>query len=401
MNVLIEKKIRDMKGEGNRILARFDELAEKEKLDTAEEAEFKTLQARQKSIREEIQKWKETDDDNAALKEMFNIGAPAPTPFGAKQEKGLRALCTKFLAENKEYERTAKMVGEGSLIEKTLVTVASATSAGASVITDRLPGLDSAGLMRDLTLFDLIGRLPVSSMNADIPVLSSITNNAAETLESTDTTDGDKPESAVAAAIKTFKLHTIAHFIPITRATFRDAKLFTAMVEQILQYGCMEKFETQIIQGANTPDDNIVGLHNTSGIQTQAYATDLLQTSRKALTKAKKKGRPNAWVMAPDTWETVESTRDGESRYYYSGPQGVGPAMLWGRPVVETQACPTTHFGLNDWSFAKILDLEQYTLHMSDSHSDFFIKNILTLLGEMTVGFAQIRPAAYVKVATS
>ena len=105
--------------------------------------------------------------------------------------------------------------------------------------------------------------------------------------------------------------------------------------------------------------------------------------------------------MAPETWETIELTKDGESRYFYSGPQGVGPAILWGRPVFETAACPTTHFGLIDSRHNMLLDLEQFMLHVTDSHGDEFVFNILRYLGEMTVGFASTRPKSIVKSATS
>jgi HK97 family phage major capsid protein len=78
----------------------------------------------------------------------------------------------------------------------------------------------------------------------------------------------------------------------------------------------------------------------TSGRQTQAWSTNILTTTRKAKTIVGTVGRarPNAYVLNPSDWETIDLLQDNEARYFYGGPAQVGVPRLWGLPVVEEEA---------------------------------------------------------------
>jgi HK97 family phage major capsid protein len=49
-----------------------------------------------------------------------------------------------------------------------------------------------------------------------------------------------------------------------------------------------------------------------------------------------------------------------------------------------------------DWRMAVLWDRMQTAITMSNSHSDFFVRNLVAILAEMRAAFGVIRPAAFV-----
>ena len=132
----------------------------------------------------------------------------------------------------------------------------------------------------------------------------------------------------------------------------------------------------------------------------QAWNADILTTSRQAITNLLINGRsrPTAWVINPEDWETIELTQDGDNRYYYNGPLSQGPTVLWGVPVVQSQTQVQGTAILGDWRKAVMWNRQQATVTATDSHEDFFIRNMIAILAELRAAFALIRPAAFVIV---
>ena len=134
---------------------------------------------------------------------------------------------------------------------------------------------------------------------------------------------------------------------------------------------------------------------------TQAWSTDLLTTARKAITYLRVTGRTraSAWLVHPNDAETIDLLKDGMSQYYYGGPQEGGVQRLWRVPVVECEACTEGEALLGDFRKAVLWDRERASIQVSDSHADFFIRNMVAILAEMRAAFGVIRPTAFVKVA--
>jgi HK97 family phage major capsid protein len=107
---------------------------------------------------------------------------------------------------------------------------------------------------------------------------------------------------------------------------------------------------------------------------------------------------PTAYVMNPLDWEDIDLLQDNEARYMFGGPQRMGTPVLWGLPVVEDEAVTEGLAFVGDWRMGIIWDREQARILMTDSHSDYFIRNILTLLAEMRVAIGWLRPAAFVEI---
>ncbi|GAA2629640.1 phage major capsid protein [Streptomyces axinellae] len=301
---------------------------------------------------------------------------------------------------------------------KSLVTGASDTSAGAWVTNDYLGqrvGLDL--FQRPLTLRDVVTSGTTSSDTIEYVRMTSATNNAAPVAEATSSAaptapasvpgalvnnagGGYKPESALAAAKVTTPVRTIAHWIPITKRSLSDASQIRTLIDSFLRYGLEEELEDQMVSGDGT-GENFEGLANVSGVQAQAWDTNALTTLRKAKTKVRTVGRSmaNAYLLNPADLETVDLLQDNEGRFYFGGPAGVGSAsVLWGIPVIETEAVPAGTGYVGDFRKAILWDREQASITVTDSHADFFVRNLVAILAEMRAAFGVIQPSAFVEV---
>lgn len=283
--------------------------------------------------------------------------------------------------------------------KSSLITEGSATSGGAFVTPDYKPLVDQGTFYRPLVLRDLINQATTNSNTVSYVRQGTHTNNAAPTGEATATDDGtgNKPESAAVFARITETVKTIPTWLPATRQVLQDAGQLMDIINNLLRYDCEEDFEREIISGDGT-GDHFTGILNVSGLSTQTFSGDIVTTSRKAKTKVKTLGRAyaNGWLLNPYDWEAFDLTTDSEDRYYFGGPATVFTPRLWGLPVVESESISQYTGIVADWQLATIWDRMMFTILISDSHSDFFTRNLIAILGEFRAAFGVIRPAAFV-----
>jgi hypothetical protein len=145
--------------------------------------------------------------------------------------------------------------------------------------------------------------------------------------------------------------------------------------------------------------ENFTGVATVSGTGTQAWSSNMIETLRKARTKVMTEGRarPTAYVLNPIDWESLDLLQDNEARYYFGGPMVMGTPRLWGLPVVESEAQPVGFGWVAAWNLAVLWDRQRATILMSDSHSDFFIRNLIAILAELRAAFGILRPAAFIE----
>lgn len=294
---------------------------------------------------------------------------------------------------------------------KALVTGASginvaglSTSGGALVLPDFKPIID-AFYQRPLTIRDVITLGETGSDTVEYVRITGVTNNAATVAEAANTTfadvSGRKPESAMAFLRITESVKTIAHWVPTTTRAVQDAGQLRTIIDAFLMYGIMEELEDQILQG-NGAGENFTGVFNTPNINFVPFDTDVLKTSRKARTLVTLNGRtaPTAYVLHPLDWEAIDLTKDSQGRYYFGGPMAMGQKTLWGLPVVESEGCTQGEAMVANWKFAFLWDRLQSQISVSNSHNDFFVRNLLAVLAEMRSAFGVVRPKAFTQFET-
>lgn len=119
------------------------------------------------------------------------------------------------------------------------------------------------------------------------------------------------------------------------------------------------------------------------------YMTNLMQNNY----------QPNAIVCRPAVWGSVLKTKPND----YSIPGGVtispnGDVMILGIPMVActTNALPDNKVLVGDWTKAAIIQAEGLSVGMFEQDQDNVIKNLITIRVESRVGFAILRPDAFV-----
>lgn len=212
---------------------------------------------------------------------------------------------------------------------------------------------------------------------------------------------GLKPESTFGFERDATTVKTIAHWIPVTKRALADAAQIRTMIDSFLRYGLEEALEDELMTGDGT-GEHLLGLANTPGVQTQGAVggktnLDILRMSRRKV-QIGGRANPTAYAMNPIDWENVELMKDADNRYLGAGPFSLTAPRLWGLPVIQSEAIPQGTAWCAAWNWGVVYDREQATVQATDSHADFFVRNLVAILAEMRAGFAILRPSAFVKV---
>ena len=296
---------------------------------------------------------------------------------------------------------------------KDLITGASSTSGGAFVQNSRLAGVTDLIGERRLTVRDLCTNITISSDTFEFVQVTGKTNAAAGTAEATSAEDIDgttvtnaigglKAESAMTLAVVSSPVETIAHLIPITRRAAADAPQVRQLVDAFLLYGLKEEEEDQILNGDGT-SPNLDGILNTAGISTVGSAGTDLDAIVDAIRTVRADNRePNALVVHPNDWYSTGFllSKDSAGNYLVGDPRSSLDQLnsLWGLRVVVTPAMTENTALVGDFSQAVVADRQQSAIYVTDSHKDWFQRNLLAVLAEERLGFGVLDPDAFCTV---
>lgn len=430
----LKEKLAQLQKDGNGFLAKAREIAEKHQQSGQSEwpeadiTEYNDLMGKATQVLDQI---KVTKADIAVIDQAKALGEQIGTPIETSDGGDYKAKASnlgmtvvnspEFKAMLSPFTHNGQIsIPKGSHLSsapiavKSLITGASSTSGGAFVVNERTDIVEMLG-RKELKIRDLISTRRTGSDTVEFVRQTSHTNAADVVPEATSSArptapgtagptvnvagGGYKPEGSWAFEIVSTTVKTIAEWVPITKRALADVAQLEGLINDELSKDVAEKEEDQILNGSGS-GENIAGINNTSGIQTQAWTTDFFTTTRKAVTKARHVGRvnPNAWVFNPADAEALDLLKDGENRYYYGGPQSITNRTLWGIPVIESESQAEGVGLLGDYKKAVLWDREQTTVTMTDSHEDFFVRNLVAVLGEERVAFGVTRPPAFVSV---
>jgi HK97 family phage major capsid protein len=283
------------------------------------------------------------------------------------------------------------------------------TSAGLLVAPDH-QGLVPPTYAQPLRLVDLLTVEPTEGDTVQYVRVSSVTNAAAETPEATHAgpvpdpdvgnTSGVKPESAMVFASEETNVRTIAHTLPVTKKALADTRQIESTINTFLRYGLEERLEGQLLNGDGL-GENLEGLATAAGTATEAGVAGDTIVDKALRAKVKSKlsrgGEPTAYVLHPLDWLKYCLLRDADERYFRSGAfSRENPKTLWQLPVVESESQPAGTAWVANWRQGVLFDREQASVSASDSHADFFIRNLVMILAELRAGFALLHPSSFV-----
>lgn len=288
---------------------------------------------------------------------------------------------------------------------KDLITGGSATSAGAAVANDRYAPITDLVGDRELTVDDLVTKGQTMSDTVEYVRVTGKTNNASPVVEASAAsgTWGEKPESAIALEVVSTTVKTIAHWIPITKRAASDAPQVRTLVDSFLRYGLEEELEDQELNGAGTGEE-FEGI-TTAVTQSVGSAGTDIDAIADAIRTVRFTGRrrPNALVINPLDWFSTNFllAKNGvDGGYLIGDPRASIDQLntLWGLRVVVTPAMAENTALVGDFRFAVRWAREGVSISVSDSHSDFFIRNLLAILAERRDAFGVLDIQAFCEV---
>lgn len=286
---------------------------------------------------------------------------------------------------------------------KTLATTFGAP--GTSLLrADRQPGILPL-LQAKLQLRNLISIGATDNNTVEWVRMTSITNNAAEVAEATATSgsSGTKPESGMAFTVENSVVKTIAHFMPSTRAALADMAQLATLIDNVLVDGVARRLNGQILSGDGT-GANLTGILETVGIQAQDDVVQGVAGGLKierilaAITKVRLAfHEPTAILMHPNDFEAVRLAKN-DFGYLFGPPSQSGETRMWGLPVVEDVTVAEGQPIVGQWDEAILYVRDDVNILTTDSHSDWFVRNMIVVLAEGRYALAVPRPAAFCTV---
>jgi HK97 family phage major capsid protein len=272
---------------------------------------------------------------------------------------------------------------------------------------DRRPLVDESAHY-ELTILDLVTIGSTDQNAVEYPAFTGYTGAAALIPDPVGpaTTDAAlKPDIALGFALRNARVRTIAAGIPVHRNILEDNQVYLeSVIQEQLYLAIRQVLQAQILSGDGT-GENFTGVLATSGIvsiakgSTGHTAENGADAIHRAITALRLTGdQASAVVMHPSDYEGLRLMKDTVGNYPYGPPSLAGPLTIWGLPIVSTIAVPQGTAILADWSFVQLLIRKSITLLSSDSHSDFFMRNLIQFLAEMRAALLVTRPRAVAKV---
>lgn len=372
----------------------------------------------------------EERETRTAMKDLFHSESIGQKAIASEAYKALKAsgalndgsqvgIGQKALTDPEAAEDHVKALKMRQAQAKALITGAGADSAGASLLVPQyLAGIDVAPQV-PLNVMQLISIGQTSAASIKYRRLLSRTIRAAAVAEASSSADigdgtggtatalqgGRKPESDLLFEAATAEVSTFAHLIPVTRNELDDAEGLASTIDSEMRIGVDRVQETQIIQGTGT-NDELLGVLNTPGIAsyTQGTASGATGEPRvdaihRLFTMLRITGyQPTGLLIHPNDWQAVRLSKDTVGNYIYGPPSQAGANQVWGVPVIESIAVSEGHPVGAEWPRAEYRVRSGIQTFVSDSHKDWFARNLLALLAEARGMLIIRRPQAFGEV---
>lgn len=291
--------------------------------------------------------------------------------------------------------------GKATLVEGDNLFLTGGTPGEGSPLVpiDQRPGVMPI-LFQRLTVAGLLASATTTSNAIHYVVESVATNNAGIVPEGT-----DKPESALEYDYAQETVKKIATFLPVSDEMLEDAPAVQGYINSRLVLFVQQEEETQLLHGAG--GSNFYGLlprvpsanKFVSSSATQANAADHIY---EALTVARRSFlEPDGIIVHPDDWAELRLLKDSNYNYIGGSPfsnTGAGePAdTLWGKRVVVTEAMLQGEALVGAFgTAAQVFRRGGLSVEASNSHDDYFVKNLTAIRAEERLALAVYRPEAF------
>lgn len=282
---------------------------------------------------------------------------------------------------------------------KSLTNETSATSSNDGVIPSQPERVGLVGpVIAQPRLLNFLRTRPVTSDSVEFIQLDTMDDVDYQYGEGTEKAKLDFSGTKKRAHIVTIAGHTTA-----SRQVLQDHATLGQQVNTVLVQKLMNKLCYELINGAggNGDEQRIEGLMTQATTLSSHAATTFADRIGEAIAAQSSLGfQPGLIVVNPQTWfeEIATAKTQTELNYLFGSPASPLPPALWNLPVCIEPSMPTDNAMVIDTNFVTMLDRQQVSILISNSHGENFTKNLITILGELRAGLEVLHSGAVLKV---
>lgn len=354
-------------------------------------------------VREMLNGWKDFTQAQAGIRTQIQcleqMVAKMDTEGGSHYSEsgpsiGTRAMDS--LREDPAFAAAAEAVGRGMKPSQFAARInldgsirAALTNEGRGRVGDtEIPGQsDHRGLIgpvqRPLRLLDVLPSRPTNRDSVEFIQITA-TGDAAEQINEGD----EKAELEMAGTAQIANVATVAAWTSASRQVLADEAALAQQIDRVIRHKVLSRLEHQIINGPGG-EGRINGLLNQATTMVPAIGeTPADRIGESLVTLANNGYQPGLVIMNPLDWYALQITRKNatDEEYVFGSPTAPAAPSLWNTPIVRTPSMPAGQALTLDTGFVTVLDREQMTVMASNTHADFFIRNLVAILGEMRAG---------------
>jgi HK97 family phage major capsid protein len=385
--------------------------AEKRSLAVEETDQIKALTEEAEEIGLRIKKFDEDAKIKSGLDEMRgSVQAP-----GERAKRHARSIGEAFV-ESDAYKLLVEQGGLKSANWRTgpvevpfgwkeavPAEVLETANSGDAVIAQVRPGIQALPMER-LTVADLMLSGTTNS-NSVLTIVeeggSAGSVNAADTVTET----ALKPISRLRLEEVPEAVRKIATILPVSDEMLEDVPALRSFIDGRLRAYIQRAEEDQLLNGSGTPPDLSGILDRAIQTATQAsLAGNAHEAVFEAITAIRNVfAEPSGAVINSTDWAFIRLAKDLNEQYYGGGPftgaygnSPVAANSLWGIPVVVTSAIASGTILVGAFSTqAQVFRRSGLTVEASNSHDDYFRRNLTAIRAEERLALAVYQPDAF------
>ena len=277
---------------------------------------------------------------------------------------------------------------------------------GAALVTPQyIPGILPLP-QRPLTIRELFSQAPATSDSISYAAQTAFDSGAAAVEQASVITGetGRKPQSSIAWERRTGVIETIATFLAATRQQLADAGQVASLIDNQGRLMLQLEEEDQLINGNGTTP-NLSGLLDQT-LQTLVVAAagdnlDAVRTAKRLVKTGAARANADVLLLNPYDSEQFDLLKDTNGLYRGGNPIGnfTFDQPIWGLRRVESEAIALGTAIVGAFRFgATVYERQGITVYTTDSHSDWFTRNLICILFEERLGFAVWFPLAFVEM---
>lgn len=283
------------------------------------------------------------------------------------------------------------------------------TDLGGGPATDLVVPMYLPGILplrqRDLTVRGLFMQGTMSSGDTiSYAAQVGFDSGAATFKQSTATNDaaGLKPQSSISWERRSAPAEWIGTWMVVTRQALADAGVIAGIIDNQGRLMLRLEEEDQLLNGNGTPP-NLSGIFD-NAIQTLDLTgednLDGIRTARRLVKTGVSRLEADWIVVNPVDSEEIDLLKDDNGLYRGGNPIGnfTFDQTIWRLTRVESEAMTEGTALVGARAGATVYERQPITVLTTDSHSDFFIRNLIVVLFEERLAFPIWFPSAFVEV---